>query len=62
MCAWRLHSHGNEVEKVNIVHNGHKVDETEGDAACLNVVLLKSRDSQKGKVICVMDTQILNGY
>lgn len=62
MWAWKLYSHGNEVEKDNIVHNGRKADETEGDAACLGMVLLKSRDSQKGKVICVMDTQIVNGY
>ena len=38
----------NEAEKDTITHNGHKVDEAEGDADP-DVVLLKSMDTQKGK-------------
>lgn len=45
--------HCNEVEKDAIAHNGHKIDKAEGDADP-NMVVLKSRDAQKGEGIFVV--------
>lgn len=53
--------HCNEVEKDTIPHNGHKIDEAEGDADP-DVVLLKSRDTQKGEGNCVVASQIVYGH
>ena len=48
-------------EKDTITHNGHKIDEAEGDADP-DVVLLKSRNTQKGEVTCVVASQIVHGH
>ena len=51
----------NEVEKDTITHNGHKIDEAEGDADP-DVVLLKSRDAQKGKGTHVVASYVVYGH
>lgn len=53
--------HCNQVEKDTIAHSGHKIDKAEGDADP-DMVLLKSRDAQKGEGICVVATQVVNGH
>lgn len=48
-------------EKDTITHNGHKIDETKGDADP-DLVLLKSRNTQKGEGTCVVASQIERGH
>ena len=45
-------------EKDTIAHNGHKIDEAKGDADP-DLVLLKSRNTQKGEGTCVVVSQIV---
>lgn len=52
--------HSNEVEKDTVAHNGHEIDNAEGDADP-DMVLFKARDAQKGKVTCVVATQVVHG-
>ena len=48
-------------EKDTITHNGHEIDEAKGDADP-DVVLLKSRNTQKGEGTCVVASQIVHGH